>query len=48
MVETQYLLPNKEDQAVIRFSQVNNRLIDDDDTDEGFQSAFASEQRLIA
>ena len=36
MVETQYLLPNREDQAVIRFSQVNRLIDDDDSTSEGF------------
>jgi len=33
---------------MMRLSQANTKLIDDDDDSEGFQSAYESKQRLIA
>lgn len=49
MLETEFLIPNKADEIMMRLSQANTKLIDDDDDDsEGFQSAYESKQRLIA
>ena len=44
MVETQYLFQDKADQAELRFSQMNNRLLDDDDQ---FHSALTPDDRMM-
>lgn len=40
MVETQYLMPERAGEAEQRFSQIHNRLIDDENTSEGFKTAL--------
>lgn len=36
LLETEFLIPNKADEIMLRLSQANTKLIDDDDDDEGF------------
>ena len=61
LVETQYLFPEKADQAVIRMSNIqeveedkeqyenrNNRLLDTDQSDTNFRSAFGSANNLLS
>ena len=46
MVETQYLIPSKANQAEIRLSEHPANQAADDDS-EGFQSAFASQPKMM-
>ena len=56
MVETDFMFGNQAEQAIIRFSEVNNKLITTDGTgqnnnrsdEELYQSSFSTDQRMQA